>query len=133
MAFKVKDLLINIAPKEGEDVHYDAINTCGGTFFCPWSDTLHPTFWLLRWVCPPPTVIGPVGVAPGGDPAAAAKQFAVIKAQLRQALEEIENQEKAAGEDLQPRTVAEVELLEEKLNEALGELKQRKQKLQKKT
>ena len=51
--------------------------------------------------------------------------FATMKAQLQQALVEIDRQEQSAG----PQTVAEVEELQGKLRDALNELEQRKSDL----
>ena len=173
MAFKVKDLMINIAPGEdtgpGQWTHNMCPPPCGctvphscrPTLLCEWSDTnhRHPTN-LYRWqqfnpycgetyfcewsttpltithltptLCPGATVAGPVGVPPGGDPAMAAEQLAMLKMQLKQALAEIESQEKTLNESLEPKTVAEVEILQGKLKDALVWLEARKKALQKK-
>ena len=77
-----------------------------------------------------PTVVGPqLGNIP--DPAAAAQQLAALKAELQQALRDVETQQQAADESLRPQTVAEVEQLQAKLKDALAELDSRKQELQK--
>jgi hypothetical protein len=81
------------------------------------------------WACGL-TPAGPVQA--GGDPASASGQLAALKAQLQQALTEIENHEKAVNESLKPQTVAEVEELQGKLRDALVELDQRKSELEKK-
>ena len=60
------------------------------------------------------------------------QQFGSLKEQLKFALEAAEAQEKAAAESLKPQTVADVEMLEKKLTEALDELRARKAELQKK-
>lgn len=49
-------------------------------------------------ICPGATVIGPVGVPVGGDPAPGSGQLAALKAQLIEAIAEIEKQEQALEE-----------------------------------
>lgn len=83
-------------------------------------------------VCPTPTVIGPVGVPPGGDPAALSQQLAAVKVQLQKALAEIETEQAAVDASLQPQTVAQVEELQGKMREALAELERRKAELERK-
>jgi hypothetical protein len=65
------------------------------------------------------------------DAAAAAEQLAMLKAHLKEALEEIERQEEMANEQAQPQTRAEIEELEAKMKEALAELSKRKSELKK--
>ncbi|MGA2760944.1 MAG: hypothetical protein ABSF08_11555 [Candidatus Cybelea sp.] len=60
-----------------------------------------------------------------------ADQLGELKAQLQQAVAEIEDLEKGLKESAQPRTVAEIEDLEDKLQAAMAELKKRKSELQK--
>ena len=59
-------------------------------------------------------------------------QVSALKEKLKSALEKVEAHEKTVAENLKPQTVADVEMLETKLNEALAELKSRKTELQKK-
>jgi hypothetical protein len=56
----------------------------------------------------------------------------VLKAQLQQALLQIEQQEKALAEISQPQTLAQVEERESKLQEELAKLEKRKKELEKK-
>jgi hypothetical protein len=70
------------------------------------------------------TVAGPVGY-PGPGP----EDLAAVKEQLREAVAEIERQERAVAERSQPNTEAEVESLQAKLHEAISELEKRKQAL----
>ncbi len=159
MAFRVKDLMINIASGEGANpglpgggflsrfpchcgCTYGYTTGCGPTitgpqtqqflltywspFFCTMSHTtftLTPIF-TTPTLCPTATVIGPVTIGPGGDPGPFG-DLATMKAQLQQALVEIDRQEQSAG----PQTVAEVEELQGKLRDALNELEQRKSDL----
>jgi hypothetical protein len=67
----------------------------------------------------------------GPDPTVAAEQLAMLKAHLKEALEEIERQEEVANEQAQPQTRAEIEELEAKMKEALAELSKRKSELKK--
>ena len=55
-----------------------------------------------------------------------------LKEQLKQALELAERQEVSQAEALKPQTVADAEMLEKKLGEAIEELRTRKAELQKK-
>jgi hypothetical protein len=82
--------------------------------------------------CAPGTMVGPVGVPPGGDPAAMVEHLAAMKAQLREAIAQIENHEKVVSELAQPQSVSEIEELQAKLKEAHDELEHRKSELKKK-
>ena len=73
----------------------------------------------------------PTGPKCHTDAAAAAEQLAMLKAHLKEALEEIERQEEIANEQAQPQTRAEIEELEAKMKEALAELSKRKSELKK--
>lgn len=194
MAFRVKDLMINVLPGEGEGqggflsrfpchcgctwgytqgcgpttggtpqtfmmmtcptatlgctdgVSHPIPTRCAVSHGCPpvtmWcmpgvSPTGHPPttvfFGLSPFCCMPwSTIAGPVAVQPGGDPAALVEQLAAMKAQLREAIAQIENQEKVVSELAQPQSIAEIEELQSKLKEALDELEHRKSELKKK-
>jgi hypothetical protein len=60
---------------------------------------------------------------------AVSQQMGLLKAQLQQALAEIEKQEQAIEASLQPQTVAQVEEKERKLQEELSKLEKRKREL----
>jgi hypothetical protein len=79
----------------------------------------HPT-------CGVPTCGQTLQVA-ASDPQA----LAALKAQLQQALAEVDKQGKAAEEALRPQTVAEVDALQKKLQDAMDELKTRRAELEK--
>ncbi len=66
------------------------------------------------------------------DPAAASQQLGVLKAQLQQALLQIEQQEQALAQSSQPQTLAQVEERERMLREELAKLDKRKKELEKK-
>jgi hypothetical protein len=55
-----------------------------------------------------------------------------LKEQLKQALAQVEVQERAMDESLKPQSIDEVDQLEQKLTEALNELRTRRQELQQK-
>jgi hypothetical protein len=80
-------------------------------------------------VCPGPSV-EPCGTS--FDPPFA-EDLGVLKAQLRQALEQVEEQEKAMAEALAPQTVEDVDMLETKLQEALEALKERRAEIERKS
>jgi hypothetical protein len=67
----------------------------------------------------------------GCDAAEATEQLALLKAQLKEALKEVEDQEEALNESLRPKTVAEVKQLQDELRDALAELEKRKSELEK--
>ena len=58
------------------------------------------------------------------------KTYGSLKEYLRAALEQVETRENVTQEGQKPQTVAEIEMLEEKLTGALDELRARKAKLQ---
>jgi|GEM_PF-6359278 hypothetical protein len=157
MAFRIKDLMISIIPKEGNGPgdlgcppatifcdphspggggdqhghygigphiecnawsHHPTQYLCGWTFFCPkWSRTAPSPY-----CCHHTRAAGLIPVAFIGDPELAAEQLAALKAQLKEAIAEIEAQEKIVAERLQPQTDAEIDELLAKLKEAQAEL-----------
>jgi hypothetical protein len=52
-----------------------------------------------------------------------------LKAQLQQALKRVEARQEAAAKKMQPRSLEEIEMLEEKLRQALDELARQKKEL----
>jgi len=54
-----------------------------------------------------------------------------LKEQLKQALANVEEQERAADASMQPKTLAEVQDLEKKLTDALEEVRSRRTQLEK--
>lgn len=81
--------------------------------------------------CEATTAAIPLGPPIQDDPEAVVSQLAAVKAQLQQELAAIERQQQVVSESLRPQTVADVEELQSKLRNALVELDQRKQELQK--
>jgi hypothetical protein len=120
MAFRIKDLLINIAPGEedGEGWMLGLFVGCGAT--------PTPTHgWAVQLDCPGPTVVGPREISLGTDPAVAGEHLKKLKSQLQKALEDVESEPPGPY----PRTVAEIEELQVKLRAALAELDRRKSEL----
>lgn len=106
----------------GCSIHYSCITGSCTYFSC------RATF---QTICPTATVEGPTPtIVP--DPTAAGTQLTALKAQLQEALADIEKQQKALEESLRPQTLADVEQLQEKMKEAMSELDKRKAELQKK-
>jgi len=117
---------------------YGGTHNCGFVSVCP-GHTL---------ICPDGTVICPQGslICPGGSRICPGTQvctasfdpvgpvgpegLAELKAQLQQALKDVEAQEEALNEQMAPKSVEEIEALESRLNAALADLAERKKKLQ---
>jgi hypothetical protein len=59
------------------------------------------------------------------------EDLAILKEQLKQALSDIETRERDIQEAMRPKTLSEVEALEERLTAALAEIKVQKTKLRK--
>lgn len=141
MAFRVKDLLINVGStsrgrrRYGMFADCDPFSITASTGNCITGPTHGETMIWSRFCsllcCGALTAAGPGPVGPG-DPVEWAEQLAILKADLKEALAEVERQERAVEETLKPRDVAEVEELEGKLNEALTELERIKAQLKRK-
>jgi hypothetical protein len=175
MAYRVKDLMINIVGAEGQGPDCGALtkHAChtltalcpvltwtttpggtacpGATQFCEGISTGNRTFlmfcanatgycpggsWTLptHWTpylptCPIVSHCPTESRTVHTDAAAASEQLAMLKAHLKEALEEIERQEEVVNEQAQPQTHAEIEELEAKMKEALAELSKRKSEL----
>jgi hypothetical protein len=145
MAFRVRDLVINVLP-EGAAGERDPL-ACGCTFGfsgCGGSCDLFTicTYSGCRECSGAFTCIGAtacrgctLNVTCGGsalpgrggdvDPQA----LAALKAQLREALRVVESAEQQLAERMSPQSVEEVEALEKKLQDALEELRTRKEHL----
>jgi len=67
---------------------------------------------------------------PGFQQGARAEDLAALKTQLTQALREVERFEQVLADSMRPQSIDEIEVLEDKLEDALSELKQRKEQLQ---
>jgi acyl-CoA thioesterase len=61
------------------------------------------------------------------------ENLATLKAQLQQALAQVEGQERAMEESQKPQTVEEAEALEQKLVEALEDLRQHRDELRRRS
>jgi hypothetical protein len=124
MAFKIKDLMINVAPSEGganqgcctykSTIAYayecparftKVFCSCGGRKTNPGWDTCHG-----HHTQQPP------------DPGEVLEELGALKAQLQAALAEVDADIQEIEETLRPKTVEEVEDLQTKLKGALEEL-----------
>jgi acyl-CoA thioesterase len=84
---------------------------------------------------------GPITPCPGvsgilpeqGEGVATPENLATLKAQLQQALAQVEAQERVMEEGQKPQTVEETEVLEQKLAEALEELRAHKDELRRRS
>jgi hypothetical protein len=147
MGFRVRDLVINILPGAGErdrlgcglgfshcrfgscDFVTICIHTgcreCSGAFTCIGATACGGC--TLNVTCGGVTCGGSVlfGRGDAVDPEA----LAALKAQLREALREVESAEQQLAERMSPQSVEEVDALEKKLQEALEELRARKEQL----
>lgn len=136
MAFRIKDLLINVATVSQTRRRAGfpgcppatilSTAACGGD---PTGPNRFLDVWSNFWWCCGPSLIGNVGP---GDPVEWAEQLALLKAELKEALQEVERQEAAAEEALRPRDIGEIEELEAKLKEALTELERLKGEMKRK-
>lgn len=156
MAFKVKDLMIDVTPAGGAQLCHPTAIPCvfgctvidtGCRFACSYlafSACLYgcsfnyPSIIVCQagtitatFTCPGSLVTdtGPIlqTIQQMSGPA-----LGNLKEQLKQALEAAEKQQAAEAETLKPQTVADVEMLESKLTAALEELRARKAELQRK-
>jgi hypothetical protein len=92
----------------------DACDAGGTQIRTPWTTATMHTETIQHTV--------PLGLQPLGS----------LKKYLNAALQEVDGREKTMEESLKPQSVAAVEMLEEKLSEALDELRARKTELRKK-
>jgi hypothetical protein len=134
MAFKIKDLMINVLPS-------DPLG-CGHTNDCtPTHETTLHDIWNIFLLaggrctffslvqCG--ATIGPTDIYQSQGSSVTA--LSALKEQLKRHLAEVEKQQAAAEERLQPQTVEEIDMLTNKLNDALQELKGRRAELSKKS
>jgi hypothetical protein len=136
MAFRVRDLVINVLPEQGgqrlQAFDCPGISNCYPFSSCGRTNACYPLS------CRIVSCIGSrcggctldISRLPGFEQEASAEDLAALKAQLTQALSEVERAEQALAESMRPQSVDEIEALEGKLEEALSELKERKQQLQ---
>ena len=121
MAFKVRDLMINYLPSAPPgQCEASTPFLCGASMFA----TVNPTC-----SCGPRT--GFFGFE--ASPVNSLASLSDLKEQLKRQLIEVEKQEAATEESLQPQSVDEVDLLMQKLTDALEELKGRRAELLKKS
>jgi hypothetical protein len=112
------------------------------TVLCRYDSGICPDATLIckfsTEICPGNSIICPGGSDPcglselnPGDIYTNPEVLGALKEHLRQTLAQVEAQERAAAENLQPQTVEQVDALTKQLTEGLEELKARRQELQK--
>ena len=168
MAFKVRDLMIDVSPQLPQEMHaqqlFCATYTYGCpnlTHFCRYPSDFCPNYTFVGcqvrsyFPCgrtyldptiiytPTPVLDDPIPFVQTPDAQAPImnqpgmvvnpQNLAELKSQLRQSLAQVEAQEKVMKENMKPQTVEEVDMLEQKLTEALEELRQHKEELRRKS
>jgi hypothetical protein len=151
MAFRVRDLVINVLPEEGGGgagdcgltgctlgfshcrfgscdfvtiCIFSGCRECSGAFTCIGATKCGGC--TLNVTCGGgPSLLFGEGGAGDVDPHA----LATLKAQLQQALRQVESAEQRLADQMSPQSIEEVEALEQKLQGALDELKARKEQL----
>lgn len=152
MAFKVKDLMIDVTSAGALQCHPTLICNFGCTVIhshcylactyiafsaCNYGCSIYsPTYCqygsiTVTVTCPGSLVTDTTPIIQT-IPQLSGQALGNLKEQLKQALDAAEKQQAAEAEALKPQTVADVEMLEGKLNAALEELRARKAELQKK-
>jgi hypothetical protein len=143
MAFKIKDLMINIASIDEAEARG---KTGGHGFGCRTGcNTKTSERFTFTTIFTTPTIIGGCHVCTlptprvcfgeGGSwdtPEDALKGLAQMKAELQTALEQVDQEIASVEKGLTPSTVEEAEALESKLKDALNELGKIKSDLKKK-
>ena len=140
MPFKVKDLMIDVLPKAAIDLPQPCpIRSClaqsricpggtcgpgsiycfGGSDFTTWWDRLLPIIYERT----SPVIYGQFS----------AQELAALKADLKQALIEVETRENVLAAGMKPQTLEEAQTLEKKLTDALHEIRHLKGELRQKT
>jgi hypothetical protein len=99
---------------------YSGCRECSGAFTCIGATACRAC--TLNVTCGGSALPGPGAAV---DPQA----LATLKAQLREALREVETAEQVLAERMSPQSVEEVEALEKKLQDALEDLRARKEQL----
>ena len=122
MQFKVKDLMITVLTSESNNLGADTAACPGCTLNlspdpCKGCTNCTASFYTKGRSC----------FCKISDP----RDLAILKEELKGALLDIENKERVIAEAMRPKSISEVEELEEKLNAALGEIRTQKMQLQK--
>ena len=137
--FKVKDLMIDVTSVQQAQICVNFTRIC--YFQCTFQITCN--FFhsqICRFGCtvfntPIPCVAGTTITFTPTCPGSVDPPFqvdpATLKEQLQAQLAAVEAAEKAVNDQLQPQTVADVDMLTQKLTEAMEALKARKAELQK--
>ena len=143
MTFKVKDLMIDISSATAQVACAHTLIGCHFYCsqlvfsYCHFGCSFHfPSICTHGSVTPtitcPGTLVTDTTPIFQTLPQLSGPALGNLKDQLKQALELAERQELGQAEALKPQTVADTEMLEKKLGEALEEVRARKAELQKK-
>jgi hypothetical protein len=158
MAFRVRDLVINVLPDAEREADrkgcglgfshcgfgscdlfticiFSGCRECSGAFTCIGASNCGGC--TLNVTCGPNSCgsftcggcTDSASVLFGRGGAVDPQALATLKAQLREVLGAVENAEQVLSERMSPQSIKEVEALEEKLQGALEELKARKEQL----
>ena len=136
MAFRIRDLVINVLPEQGgggqQPFDCPGISNCYPFSTCGRTNACYPI--SCRIVSCIGTLCGgctlDISRWPGLQQGDTVEDLAALKAQLTQALSEVERAEEVLAESMRPQSIDEIETLEHKREDALSELKQRKEQLQ---
>jgi hypothetical protein len=140
MAFRVRDLVINVLPEQGgeglQPFDCPGISDCYPFSSCGRTNACYAVSCAVS--CRIVSCIGSrcggctldISQLPGFQQEVRAEDLAALKAQLTQALSEVERAEQVLADSMRPQSIDEIEALEDKLEDALSELKQRKEQLQ---
>lgn len=105
--------------------------TCHAYTPCPNPHTLPLPWCHAPTLCQHPSLAAAVTGA--DDPVAQSASLSAIKQQLQQMMTQVEQQQQALEQNLQPQTLQQVEELQARIRAALEELDQRKAELQQKS
>jgi hypothetical protein len=137
MAFRVRDLVINVLPEHGgeglQPADCPGISNCYPFSSCGRTNACYPVSGCRIVSCIGSRCGGctlDISRLPGFQQGARAEDLAALKTQLTQALREVERFEQVLADSMRPQSIDEIEVLEDKLEDALSELKQRKEQLQ---
>jgi hypothetical protein len=141
MAFKVKDLMVNVLGSEDQflDCTGSSARTAMPIMGCAFSVCPTASIHFFAGACTGASIVCTGGSAqptvgqPGIAGSVSLGSLAALKEQLKQQLAEVEKQHAAAEDSLVPKTVEDIDMLTNKFNDALEELKARRAELSKKS
>jgi hypothetical protein len=126
--FKIKDLMINLGDRADigcalQTIHQCVLHTTQTLCHSPtWWQCLCPTHWGMTYVTTPTIIDRTTPVQQVSTP----EEIHVLRKQLKEQLALLDQKEKVINEELQPKTLADLNLIEEKLRESLEEIRNMK-------